>query len=396
MKKKAAVILAIILILAAAALAVLFLKVRSDPNYIVKKKAVEIRENEPREISFRYRGKDGVKRLPALFFVPGESGEYSFAVTDIQSDSSANLSLYVADEVFADYLVLNDTQAEAAEDGPAGMEGQSFLQKGQKYYIMTVVTGDSETGEFDGSLKVSVSKMPDVEEPAELKANDSVTLKMKDEEQSCALFRPEESSYYIFDTQIVSADASLGFSSVSSVSSDDDHRITLTNGIAWLEGGKDYYVWAEVHETGKGKSEVSLSCRRMQTAEASGFCEMVIEDAAVIEYTADSDGYIAVYSLSDGDPGAAIYEVPGFTIRSDDNSGDVFSGNGKDFAMVFRPEKGKMYRIGVYGKIKNCKVVIEPYDSGETEGSGEEAEGSGEVPEGTGAEAENTEDEVSE
>lgn len=358
MKKKYLIIAVLTAALAAAGIFAC-VRLMNNTEFIVKRNASEIRKDEPQELSFSYGKRDDVKRLQAFWFVPEESGEYRFSVTDIVNDSTASMGLYVSNEDFTDYLVLDNYSAEKTGGVPEDLEGDAFLEKGQKCYIMTVVIGGEDTGAFDGSVKVNVSLRP--EEPEELKVNERVTLSIKADGQSCALFHPEESSYYRFSTVITTEDASMGFSTVAYVSSDDE-VIPVTNGIVWLEAGRDYHVWAEVSETGGGTSKVRMSCRKMETLQASGSCELEIEKASVIEYTAESDEYLAVYSVSEGNPAGLVYEKPGFAIRADDNNSQkLFSKNGKDFAMVFKPENGKKYLIGVYGRMRKCKVMIEPY-----------------------------------
>lgn len=384
MKKKYLIIAVLIAALAGAGVFAC-LRLLNDPEFVVKRTATEIREDEPQELSFSYGKRDDIKRLPAFWFIPEKSGEYRFSVTDIVNDSTASMGLYVANEDFTDYLVLDNYAAEETGGIPEDLTGDTFLEKGQKCYVMTVVIGGADTGAFDGSVRVNVSLRPD-EEPEELKVNDKVTLSIKADGQSCALFRPEESAYYRFRTMITTDDASMGFSSVAYISSDDEIRIPVTEGIAWLEADRDYHIWAEVSETGGGTSKVVLSCRRMETMQASGTCELEIGDSTLIEYQAEEDGYFAVYSVSKGNPAGLIYEKPGFVLRADNNNAQkLFSENGKDFAMVFRSEKGHNYSIGVYGVIRKCKIVVEPYvteepETEETEAGEEETEG--EVTEG--------------
>jgi len=379
MKKKAIVIIAAIAVLAAAG-TLIYYKYLRDPNLAVRSKAVEIREDEVKQLAFSYSGNDEGKSLNPLFFVPAESREYRFSVTDIVSDSTAGIALYVADEEFADHLVIDNYSSKSSDSDTEDLEGDSYLEKGKKYYIMTVVKGNEETEDFDGSVSITVSKKPEDEEPAQLPENDSVTLTVKNEGQSCALFSPEESSYFRFDTMITTGDAAEGFSSVSSITSEEGRKIPMTEGVAWLEAGKTYHVWVNVSETEEKSSEVELSCIRLNTLEVSGTCETELEDASLIEYTAEESGYTAVYSVSEGDPAGLVFEKPGFAIRSDDNSA-LFSENEKDFAMVFKAERGKKYRIAVYGVIKECKVVTEPYTEEEESGEDEVTEGMEEMKE---------------
>lgn len=379
MKKKAIVIIAVIAVLAAACTFVYYRFLR-DPNLAVKSKAVEIREDEVKQLNFSYSGDDEVKSLKPLYFVPAESREYRFSVTDIVSDGTAGVALYVADEEFADHLVMDNYSSRKRKSVTEDFEGDSYLEKGKKYYIMTVVKGSDETVDFDGSVSISVSKKPEDEEPAQLAEDDSVILTVKRDGQSCAQFSPAESAYFRFDTVITAGDAAAGFSSVSSVNSDEGRKIPMTEGIAWLEAGKVYHVWVNVSETEVKRSDVKLSCMRLNTLEAAGTSETVLEDVSLIEYTAEESGYTAVYSVSKGDPAALVFEKPGFVIRSDDNTA-LFSENSKDFAMVFKAERGKKYHIAVYGNIKECRVVTEPYTEEEESGEDEVTEGTEEMKE---------------
>ena len=370
MKKKAIVIIAVIAVLAAAC-TLIYYKFLRDPNLAVKSKATEIREDEVKQLTFSCSGDDEVKSLKPLYFVPAESREYRFSVTDIVSDGTAGVALYVADEDFADHLAIDNYSSGKRDSEYEDLEGDSYLEKGKKYYIMTVVKGSEETGEFDGSLNITVTKKPEDEEPAQLSENDRVTLTVKRDGQSCAQFSPLESGYFRFDTTITTGDAAAGFSSISSINSDEGRKIPITEGIAVLEAGKVYHIWVNVSETEVKKSEVELSCTRLNTLEASGTCETELEGVSLIEYTAEENGYTAVYSVSKGDPAALVFEKPGFAIRTDDNSA-LFSENEKDFAMVFKAERGRKYCIAVYGNIKECKVMTGPYveeeENGEEEG----------------------------
>ena len=51
-----------------------------------------------------------------------------------------------------------------------------------------------------------------------------------------------------------------------------------------------------------------------------------------------------------------MYDQGGFPAGSDNDSGEAFSGNAKDLALVFEAEKGKRYRIFVSGEFSACKI----------------------------------------
>ena len=75
------------------------------------------------------------------------------------------------------------------------------------------------------------------------------------------------------------------------------------------------------------------------------------------EYTADEDGTVAIYSVSEGDPDVCIYDTDGFPLRNDADSGAEISGNEHDFAVVIDAAAGDTYRIFVSGKFTECRVI---------------------------------------
>ena len=135
----------------------------------------------------------------------------------------------------------------------------------------------------------------------------------------------------------------------------------MTDGFAYLEAGRDYYVWVTVNESTKSRSDVELSCARLASASAHGECSVDIDGSTVIEYKADADMPLMISSASDGDPDAAVYDKEGFMLRSDDDSGETVSGNGKDFALGLNAKKGSVYWIYVDGEFAQCTVNIKEY-----------------------------------
>lgn len=332
----------------------------TDAEAMARFFAKEVKLDEAEALTFRYEGED-VKRLRPLYFVPEESGEYQFTVSDIVYDENEAVGLYVANSDFTEYLVADNY---IPGDKDQKMSGSTFLQKGEKCYIMCVIicVDETETKPFDGSLNLTVSKKPEYEEPALLTEDEDAIVTIKAGSRACARFIPQETGYFRFDTAIVSEDASSGFSMLSSIISPDNLRTQITDGIAYLEKDKEYYVWATVHETGKGNSEVSISVKPMGVQKISGPGEIVITEDTLIEYHAENSGYMAVFSSSDGNPNALIYETPGIVLRTDEDGEDSISENDKDFAMVIGQKEGTVYSIAAYGDLgTECRVLILPY-----------------------------------
>lgn len=367
-----------------------------DPNRQLKKNAIQIVEGE--EYSARFMSDFewvGVTAGTAAFkFTPEESAEYILRGEDKSGSKDVFMEMYATDDDLSELLTADNYGGNREEPVISDfVEGSVFLTKGQLYYIVVDVYSEDK-GNLDGiedAFRFSVSRAGDGA-PAELKAGEKVRLSVKKDQQTCAMFVPEETGFYDFDTDIVSKDASSGFSSVYSITAEDETSMIITDGICSLEAGKTYYVWVGVDETTKKKSRVELRCSKMASETASGICSIDISGKTVIEYTPEADIPLIINSDSDGDPDVVMYDSEGFMLRQDDDSGEAVSGNPKDFAMGFNAEKGKVYRICVDGEFTQCAVKIQEYkgdgsapDSDTADENGETADGGEQgLEEGTG------------
>lgn len=146
-----------------------------------------------------------------------------------------------------------------------------------------------------------------------------------------------------------------------SITSSDGKEIKTYEGICILEEDKDYYVWVSADEI-KGKStDVRVSCKKIESLTAEDKGAYSIAGETIIEYKADADTPLAIYSVSDGNTKASVYDSKGFPVSSDDDSGESLSGNEKDFAIVIQPQSGKKYYIYVGGKFTDSMVYITDY-----------------------------------
>ena len=336
-----------------------------DPNKQLKENAIEIVAGEEYKAKFMDNSELlGVTSGTASFeFTPEESAEYTFRGESTLSGKSVFMEMYVMDEELSELLTADnyggDSDAPVISDS---MEGSVFLTKGQKYLaVVDVYSEESENlDDIENAFSFSVSKSGEGD-PEELKTGEKVRLTVKKDQQACAVFVPEETGYYDFDTAIVSKDSSSGFSSIYSITAEDDTDMIVTDGICSLEAGKTYYVWVGVDETTKPKSRVELGCSMMASEAASGICSIDVSGKTVIEYTPEADISIMISSSSDGDPNVVMYDGEGFMMRQDDDSGEAVSGNPKDFLLGLNAEKGEVYRICVDGEFTHCTVKIQEY-----------------------------------
>lgn len=361
-------VLAALIIIAIAAVA--FLVHIGDPNRMLKNYATEVTEGEEYPAKFKNVLKmDRVVICMTSFkFTPAESAEYTFTANGEAVGNSVGMDMFVMDGDFSELF----EAANYGEDGEApesdSVEGTTFLTKGQLYYVTIDAFSDNsdQMDAFRESFRFSVSKAGDGE-PEELKTGESVRLKLNKDQQACAMFRPEETAFYDFDTRIVSKDANVGFSSIYDITGEDKTSMTVTDGVCLMEKGKTYYVWAGVDETTRKSSEVELSCRKMESETAGGLCSIEMNGETVIEYTAEANMPLMISSSSDGDPDVVMYDSDGFMLRKDSDSGGVVSVNPKDFALGFHAEKGKVYRICINGEFTQCTVTVQEYKGDGTE-----------------------------
>lgn len=373
MKKRLLIILPVIVVILAAS-SLIYLKVVQDPNYLIRTKAVTIKEDKPKKVKYDVGHLVVLadKRIPVFEFVPGESAEYTFEVTDIKSDNNDMLLLNVVDRSLSDYIASSNI---SEEDGTTAdvITDKASLQKGRRYYILMDAASPDGSRLHSGSFTVKVSKSEEEIVPVEITEEQPVRINIKAREQGSITFRPAETGYYKFDTEIASRNASTGFSVISGVTSEESDDTLVSDGICLLEAGKEYFIQVSIEDI-KGSAEVDVRCSRIGSTEFDENGSAVLDSVSMIEYTAQEDGNILVVSESEGDPEITIYDSKGFPLRSDDDSGEEFGGAGEDFAVVFKAESGSKYHLYVSGKFSECKVSISGYNADTDESEDEDPE----------------------
>lgn len=393
--KKRIIIISVIAVLLIGAIAYAYIMFNPDPNFLIKLIAKDITLDENKSVSFTHTEDDelATAAIPVYLFKAPKSAEYSFVVSDVKADKDLNISMYVMDENMEDLLVTSNYDKDSDRYiMDAETAGTVYLQKDKEYFVMTdVLAADVNEVNFSGKINIKVSYAPEVEKPAEIHVGESVKMRLKTNEKRCVIFDPEESGFYRFDTNIVSKDASSSFSSISSITTENKTKISVTDGSCYLDGGREYCIWVTVNESPRKTSAVEVTCVKLETINAEGICNIDLTGETMIEYTASEDADIVIFSESDGDPRATLHDSPGFLLREDDNSGGTLGDNGKDFAMVFSADKGKVYRICVFGSFENCKLRIGKYTGDGSSLGPEDVEISQDEPVAAeGAEAEET------
>lgn len=373
--KKRLITTAVLLAAVLAVSLIIYVKVTQDPNYQIKNKAVSISQDKTVKVSYELGHLFVLadKKIPVFEFIPAESAEYVIEVTDIHSDSGDVLSVNVVDRSFTDYVAANNV---SEEDGTItdSISDKAFLSKGRRYYILTDAFNNGSSSVYSGSFDLTVKRSEDEDGPEEIAEDQTVRLTVNRREHSSVSFTPEVTGYYRFLTEIVSDNASTGFSEVSGVSTagSSDADIPVSDGICYLEAGNEYYVQIGVEEISGKSAKVDVRCRAIGTGEFDEEGTAVIEAPSVIEYTAEESGSIMVFSESEGDPEITIYDRKWFPLRSDDDSGEEFGGGSKDFAVVFNAKEGEKYLLYVSGKFSECRIKAVKYEEEVEPEEGEE------------------------
>lgn len=360
-KKIFKIIGVIILLIILAAIPLIVILIR-EPGLYLRLVSDRINEDQIVEAYYDYDYDDNSrdKTTPFYFFTPTESGTYTFKAFDLESNSELYITLSVMDKYLNEYFMADNLGHNTEEEGT--VSGSTALQASQTCYVLfTAEPMDEKLSKFSGKFKVVITKDADEEEPPQLSEDEPVTVKVGAGGRACAVFYPPETGYYIFEHSIVSRDSSKGYSSLSSITSSDKKEVGITSDISMLEKDKEYYVWVTANETNSRKSKIELSCRPLRTEKASGICSVDIAEESMIEYTAEKDCDLAVYTMSEGDPKLVIYETDGVPLRTDDKSEASLSENPGDIATVLRVKKGTKLRICIFGDVSGCRAFITEY-----------------------------------
>ena len=333
--------------------------VKNDPNIVLKKVSTALAQDTAVDVQYSYRaGRTGIlsrNRIPLFAFTPEESGDYTFSVSDVSSEDNVFLSLEVSDSHFNDYMSADNMES---EDG--SFSGTVFLNGGSVCYILIEAFSGEDTDRYKGSFSLSVSRAAVEEGPARITETGPAVIRLSEENQTAALFVPEETGFFRFESVVVSGDKSAS-SNISSVKTTDNEEVKRSEGICRLEAGKEYYVWVSAQDMSKPSVEAEVSCRRVESFSADRNGEYRISGDTIIEFTAPETKNLAVYSVSDGNVRCNVYDSMGFPLNYDDDSGGPLSGNDRDFALVLQAQKKNLYFIYAGGQFGECGIVITEY-----------------------------------
>ena len=338
-------------------------RIMHDPNFEMRYLSKTIKLDETKKVSYEssllYPG--NTVHIPILCFKPAESASYTVTISNIQSEKGVYLKLSVMDSKLTDFVYADNIPRGKDKNDDPVISGSAHLSKGKKYYIVTDAGGKLKNGSISGTFDITVSKTPEDDGPDEIKEGETVSVTIEPNENTSLSFTPETDGYYRFESVITGKRAVAGFSGIGSISSASGEEIGEFGGIAYLEAGTEYYVVINTDEAENRIVKAAVSCTEVGQQTAEDHCTLDITGETVIEYTAGSTELTAVWSESEGDPYAVVYDAQGVPVGTDNSSGEAFSGNKKDFALVFQAKNHKKYHIFVGGKSDACKISISSY-----------------------------------
>ncbi len=346
----------------------LFLRFNGDPNYLLKKGAVTVKEGKTVQVSERYNSLVPVSGRTNMFvFTPSETAEYQFTLSDINCDEDVSLSMIVMDENMSEYAGVSSADAEETgyssdqdqEEADGSFSCRVRLQKNSTCYIGIDAESAENRSRYSWEYSLTVTKAPEEEKTAEITTDQKVRISLKADEKKCLLFTPEETGYYKFDAEIVAGSKS-GYAGIDSVTLENNAEEAVTDGLCHLEAGQEYYIWIEAYDIRK-TAKADVSCRMIGSASFDGTAEVQISGESVIDFKADDSGLAVIYSVSDGNPDVTVYDADGFPMRNDTDSGAEISENERDFAVVIDAAAGDTYKIFVSGRFSDCRIIRARY-----------------------------------
>ena len=333
--------------------------VRNDPNLVLKKIATDLKEDSTVDVTYAYKPSDedifSRDRIPLYSFTPEESGDYTFSVSNVVSDEEAFLSLEVSDSHFNNYLSIDNM-----DDIGGEFSDTVFLNGKSKCYVLIEPFSEDGREEYSGSFSLNVKRASGEEGPPVITESEPAVIRVREDSQTAALFDPEESGFFRFESRVISRDKSAS-SAISSVNTADNEEIKRSEGICYLEAGKEYYVWTSATDLSRSSVKAEVSCKRIDTLITDQTGEYSISGDTIIEFTAQDAKNLVIYSVSDGNIRCCVYDSMGFPLNSDDDSGGDLSGNKKDFALVMQAQAKMTYLIYTEGQFSECSIVIAEY-----------------------------------
>lgn len=338
------------------------------------------------------------EREKVFTFIPSESGTYKITLAGLEAEDDLYAHLEIEDEDVCTYGVLSTCADEGAareerepvagaeveaervevENGTSEKsdyvgteaEGEFVLSEGITYYFSMYVDSLSSADAFSGQYTFKAERVGGLE-VQELSGTDKTVVTGLNDEMNYIRFVAKESGYYRICNTLSSGVEMGGLR----VMKDFKEEIALNDDCVYLDKGEEYYILFDIEGLIDSETIATVWMEPYTSDILKADETLSVSGSSVLEYVAEEDGEVIVYSSSKNDnPTVFVYDEDGNLVSCSTNSGYDLSGNENDFAAVFTAEKGKKYRIiinsengsqmeiriGDYEEVTNPEPTLEP------------------------------------
>lgn len=301
------------------------------------------------------------KEMLIYSFTVEETAVYDLTISGIDQVGETKVYVDVLDDFSNVQLELTNVDADkkALKEDIRELSESMEILAGVDYYISVYAETLEGTDPQDCQLTLrleNTGREIQVEEQKEAEA----TYSVKPESYLTTLKVPEESDYYYIEANILNEDQ--GHASIYYVLEDGKTDVYYGHGLCWMEKGHKYYIVYGIEDLFDEKVDLSLYCDPVYIMEAEGIQTLTVEGEQLISYTADRDGDILVYSISETDPTLKVYNTDYQIVAESIAADGLFSDNKQDFAALMHVKTGEVYYLYVSDpENKACELHFEEY-----------------------------------
>lgn len=275
-------------------------------------------------------------------FIPDTSGIYNLEVS-IPEDYSENT-----------YISIIDQNANTLNEYPDTTAGMIM---GQQYFLVFYTETENSDKEVSFEITGTLKLVTDEFEFDELQEGEN-EFTIEAESEKAAVFIPAESSYYSFDAHCL--DSEHGTAVIDTVLREGETDVSGTQGLYYMEEGYPYLIIYGAYETGTKEADVCIDIEAFDVVELKDQDMITTKKNVILKYTAKSNEAVLVYSVSDSDPRAVVYNQDYDVVAQNSDADGELSDNEHDFALLVYAEENKDYYIVVDHVEDNpCEIHVE-------------------------------------
>lgn len=252
------------------------------------------------------------------------------------------------------YVSIIDQNANTLNEFPDTTAGMLI---GQQYFLVFYTEAENPDKEVSFALTATLKFMYGMVDYQELEVGEN-QFTVETEAEKVAAFLPNESGYYRLDVHCL--DSEHGIAVINAVLREGEDDIFGDTELYYMDAGSAYIIDYGVYESGTEEVDVCIDIEPISMIELGKKETVKTNQDMILIYTASKKEDLLVYSISDGDPTAVVYDEDFDIVAENSDAEGVFSDNDHDFAMYVPTEKGKEYIIVVdHVEGHMCEVHLE-------------------------------------